>query len=153
MSKLASSSSMRLLTSRAASKLPATRGSARCSICTTTRTTRIQFDGLEYFVQTPTWKQFGSGLLASVFQTLRTSFYNGDDSNTPSAPLAIGLSVSAGGDTLAPSESSLWNWDGLLRAVPKKKVSHSRKAMRSANKGLKDRVGTSFCFTLLYDIL
>jgi large subunit ribosomal protein L32 len=27
----------------------------------------------------------------------------------------------------------------ILRAVPKKKVSHSRKAMRSANKGLKDK--------------
>ena len=33
-------------------------------------------------------------------------------------------------------------WDGLLFAAPKKKVSHSRKAMRAANKGLKDRVGT-----------
>jgi hypothetical protein len=32
-------------------------------------------------------------------------------------------------------------WDGVLNAVPKSKVSHSRKAMRSANKGLKDRVG------------
>ena len=33
-------------------------------------------------------------------------------------------------------------WDGLLWAAPKKKVSHSRKAMRHANKGLKDRIGT-----------
>lgn len=33
------------------------------------------------------------------------------------------------------------DWDGVLNAVPKSKVSHSRKAMRSANKGLKDRVG------------
>lgn len=32
-------------------------------------------------------------------------------------------------------------WDGFLNAVPKKKVSHSRKRMRAANKGLKDRVG------------
>ena len=32
-------------------------------------------------------------------------------------------------------------WDGVLNAVPKSKVSHSRKAMRAANKGLKDRVG------------
>jgi hypothetical protein len=30
----------------------------------------------------------------------------------------------------------------ILHAVPKKKVSHSRKAMRSANKGLKDKFST-----------
>lgn len=35
---------------------------------------------------------------------------------------------------------SALEWDGLLLAAPKKKVSHSRKAMRAANKGLKDRV-------------
>ncbi|KAK0556369.1 hypothetical protein OC846_001192 [Tilletia horrida] len=35
--------------------------------------------------------------------------------------------------------------DPLLRAVPKKKVSHSRKSMRSANKGLKDRVDIVHC--------
>ncbi|KDN52478.1 hypothetical protein K437DRAFT_220624, partial [Tilletiaria anomala UBC 951] len=33
----------------------------------------------------------------------------------------------------------------LLNAVPKKKVSHSRKAMRAANKGLKDRVDLVHC--------
>ncbi|KAL9937864.1 hypothetical protein V8E36_003409 [Tilletia maclaganii] len=33
----------------------------------------------------------------------------------------------------------------ILRAVPKKKVSHSRKSMRSANKGLKDRVDIVHC--------
>lgn len=32
---------------------------------------------------------------------------------------------------------------GWVLAVPKKKVSHSRKAMRSANKGLKDKQSTS----------
>lgn len=31
------------------------------------------------------------------------------------------------------------DWDGTLLAVPKSRVSHSRKRMRSANKGLKDR--------------
>ncbi|PWN48090.1 hypothetical protein IE53DRAFT_297141, partial [Violaceomyces palustris] len=36
-------------------------------------------------------------------------------------------------------------WNGLLRAVPKKKVSHSRKSMRSANKGLKDRTDLVHC--------
>ena len=39
------------------------------------------------------------------------------------------------------SAASPLDWDGLFRAAPKKKVSHSRKAMRAANKGLKDRVG------------
>lgn len=38
-------------------------------------------------------------------------------------------------------EQDALEWDGYLNAVPKSKVSHSRKAMRSANKGLKDRVG------------
>ncbi|SNX86164.1 related to MRPL32 - mitochondrial ribosomal protein of the large subunit [Melanopsichium pennsylvanicum] len=36
-------------------------------------------------------------------------------------------------------------WDGFLRAVPKSKVSHSRKSMRAANKGLKDRVDLVHC--------
>ncbi|KAF8922512.1 3-ketoacyl-CoA thiolase [Mucidula mucida] len=36
---------------------------------------------------------------------------------------------------------SIWEtlFPAILRAVPKKKVSHSRKSMRSANKGLKDK--------------
>ncbi|PWN34792.1 uncharacterized protein FA14DRAFT_122060 [Meira miltonrushii] len=33
----------------------------------------------------------------------------------------------------------------MLHAVPKSKISHSRKAMRSANKGLKDRVDFVHC--------
>ncbi|TIB97763.1 hypothetical protein E3Q17_03256 [Wallemia mellicola] len=33
----------------------------------------------------------------------------------------------------------------ILRAVPKKKVSHSRKAMRSANKGLRDKNNLVHC--------
>ncbi|KAI0068356.1 hypothetical protein BV25DRAFT_1789754, partial [Artomyces pyxidatus] len=33
----------------------------------------------------------------------------------------------------------------FLLAVPKKKVSHSRKAMRSANKGLKDKLNLVHC--------
>lgn len=42
-------------------------------------------------------------------------------------------------------EGSVLDWDGMLRAVPKSKVSHSRKRMRSANKGLKDRVDFVHC--------
>jgi len=40
----------------------------------------------------------------------------------------------------------------FLLAVPKKKVSHSRKAMRAANKGLKDKQSMScfFFFGLFY---
>ncbi|TKY89486.1 hypothetical protein EX895_002017 [Sporisorium graminicola] len=49
----------------------------------------------------------------------------------------------------AASEPSGWGlgslWDGILLAVPKKKVSHSRKSMRAANKGLKDRVDMVHC--------
>jgi ribosomal protein L32 len=30
-------------------------------------------------------------------------------------------------------------WESILRAVPKKKTSHSKKRMRAANKGLKNR--------------
>ncbi|PWN30497.1 hypothetical protein BDZ90DRAFT_211569, partial [Jaminaea rosea] len=33
----------------------------------------------------------------------------------------------------------------ILNAVPKKKVSHSRKRMRAANKGLKDRMDLVHC--------
>lgn len=36
----------------------------------------------------------------------------------------------------------------FLLAVPKKKVSHSRKAMRAANKGLKDKTSTTFRLVL-----
>ena len=44
------------------------------------------------------------------------------------------------------ADSSPLAWDGLLLAAPKKKVSHSRKAMRRANKGLKDRVSALLIF-------
>jgi len=37
----------------------------------------------------------------------------------------------------------------FLLAVPKKKVSHSRKAMRAANKGLKDKQSVSFFCSLV----
>lgn len=38
------------------------------------------------------------------------------------------------------AQADVLEWDGVLNAVPKSRVSHSRKRMRSANKGLKDRV-------------
>lgn len=52
----------------------------------------------------------------------------------PSNSLSTSQSISS------QTESDSWlNWDGILNAVPKKKVSHSRKSMRSANKGLKNK--------------
>jgi len=44
---------------------------------------------------------------------------------------------------IPPLSSLLPEW--LLRAVPKKKVSHSRKSMRSANKGLHEKTNISTC--------
>ncbi|KAG0143881.1 hypothetical protein CROQUDRAFT_48157 [Cronartium quercuum f. sp. fusiforme G11] len=40
---------------------------------------------------------------------------------------------------------SEWISSRILKAVPKKKVSHSRKRMRSAHKGLKPDLGLSNC--------
>ena len=63
--------------------------------------------------------------------------------NTPAYALATPT------PTTPLATSSPWDivslWDGLLRAVPKKKVSHSRKSMRAANKGLKDRSDLVHC--------
>ncbi|KIJ45296.1 hypothetical protein M422DRAFT_207683 [Sphaerobolus stellatus SS14] len=45
-----------------------------------------------------------------------------------------------------PALRSLWElFPPFLLAVPKKKTSHSRKAMRSANKGLKDKLNIVNC--------
>lgn len=55
-------------------------------------------------------------------------------------PALAGMPVGLAEDGQGESEDVL-AWDGVLNAVPKSKVSHSRKAMRAANKGLKDRVG------------
>ncbi|WFD33487.1 hypothetical protein MCUN1_000300 [Malassezia cuniculi] len=56
------------------------------------------------------------------------------------APLLAGAGAGAAGMLPAPApESAAAEWNGILLAAPKKKVSHSRKAMRMANKGLKDR--------------
>ena len=48
-------------------------------------------------------------------------------------------------EALAPVPEDALEWDGMLHAVPKSKISHSRKAMRHANKGLKDRVDFVHC--------
>ncbi|KAF9644671.1 hypothetical protein BDM02DRAFT_3068811, partial [Thelephora ganbajun] len=47
--------------------------------------------------------------------------------------------------TASPLDSLLELFPPFLLAVPKKKTSHSRKAMRSANKGLKDKRNIVHC--------
>ncbi|KIS67774.1 mitochondrial 54S ribosomal protein bL32m [Mycosarcoma maydis] len=67
-------------------------------------------------------------------------------------PLTPALSTSQSAVSSSTASPSTWAsdvgtllWDGILRAVPKKKVSHSRKSMRAANKGLKDRTDLVHC--------
>lgn len=74
----------------------------------------------------------------SYWCALWTNFLGGPGSGLP-AIAAAGAPVIEAAEH--ESDVSPLEWDGLLRAAPKKKVSHSRKAMRAANKGLKDRVG------------
>ncbi len=58
-------------------------------------------------------------------------------------PVAFALPL-PGLQLTLPSLASLWDLlPPFLLAVPKKKVSHSRKAMRAANKGLKDKTSSS----------
>lgn len=61
--------------------------------------------------------------------------------------LHIPALAGAQSEPLTPASVSdeVLEWDGMLHAVPKSKISHSRKAMRHANKGLKDRVDFVHC--------
>ncbi|SPO28980.1 related to MRPL32 - mitochondrial ribosomal protein of the large subunit [Ustilago trichophora] len=81
--------------------------------------------------------------------TSPSSFSTPSSSSTSSSLTpAFAISPSSASDpSSCPSlgETLAGLWDGLLRAVPKKKVSHSRKSMRAANKGLKDRVDLVHC--------
>lgn len=65
-----------------------------------------------------------------------------DPPGSCTSPLSVAGNPSAASPSLPLADASPLLWDGLVLAAPKKKVSHSRKAMRAANKGLKDRVGT-----------
>lgn len=62
---------------------------------------------------------------------------------------AVVISLTAGRSAFTwsiPSLQSLLDlFPPFLLAVPKKKTSHSRKAMRSANKGLKDKQSAPVC--------
>lgn len=75
---------------------------------------------------------------------LRSYFQNYvfDPPGSCTSRLSIAGNPSAASPSLPLADASPLLWDGLVLAAPKKKVSHSRKAMRAANKGLKDRVGT-----------
>ncbi|KAH9984684.1 hypothetical protein BJV74DRAFT_776166 [Russula compacta] len=64
----------------------------------------------------------------------------------PSALFASSSSIIFGFSWSIPRLPSLRDLiPPFLLAVPKKKVSHSRKAMRSANKGLKDKQNLVHC--------
>ena len=64
---------------------------------------------------------------------------------------ALSSAPAAGGLALAlPSLRTLVElFPPIVLAVPKKKTSHSRKAMRSANKGLKDKTSTFINLSIL----
>lgn len=94
--------------------------------------------------------RFGSFKVSVVFPIppLLSSLRLPTSSQQPPLSLAVARAV------LDPPQSSSEDavtaddplaWDGFLNAVPKSRVSHSRKRMRSANKGLKDRVGECTC--------
>ncbi|PWN45210.1 hypothetical protein IE81DRAFT_320391 [Ceraceosorus guamensis] len=83
----------------------------------------------------------------AAWQRSSRALLGSEQTRPPFAPGAALVSAQAHGIELAPESNTseaTW-WDGLLKAVPKKKVSHSRKAMRSANKGLKDRTDFVHC--------
>ena len=84
------------------------------------------------------WSWGASNDYLSRFYALCSDFFGGPSSGMP-AIAAAGAPVFEAAEH--ESAASPLDWDGLFRAAPKKKVSHSRKAMRAANKGLKDRVG------------
>ena len=102
------------------------------------------FDGRQYLLARPQLPALLWSLVSRIFPPSSPSAHSYHQS--PQLALASpGLNALAEeareNNGEEAGSSSLWNWNGLLWAVPKKKVSHSRKAMRSANKGLKDRVG------------
>ncbi|CDS01603.1 related to MRPL32-mitochondrial ribosomal protein of the large subunit [Sporisorium scitamineum] len=76
---------------------------------------------------------------------LSPSSSSSSTSYTPALATASPQSPTPSASTESSGRSLGSLWDGILLAVPKKKVSHSRKSMRAANKGLKDRVDLVHC--------
>ncbi|KAL0252379.1 ribosomal protein L32 [Cryptococcus tetragattii IND107] len=93
--------------------------------------------------------------LRSFLPALRSSWPTPCEASSSSSTLSSSLVASAP-STSSPSLSSLFpsfSLESLLElippfvwaSVPKKKVSHSRKNMRAANKGLKNKTNLSLC--------
>ena len=80
------------------------------------------------------WSWGASNDYLNRFYALCSDFFGGPSSGMP-AIAAAGAPVFEAAEH--ESAASPLDWDGLFRAAPKKKVSHSRKAMRAANRGLK----------------
>ncbi|WFC95476.1 hypothetical protein MBRA1_002124 [Malassezia brasiliensis] len=91
-------------------------------------------------VQVPHFlSQWAAQVASALSHTLGNEPHDGSDAGAL-VPAGTGFMLPA-----VPESESLETWVGLLLAAPKKKVSHSRKAMRSANKGLKDRINLVHC--------
>ncbi|KAK0529948.1 hypothetical protein OC842_004088 [Tilletia horrida] len=91
-----------------------------------------------------------SSFLADIFGNLRGPFPSSRPAFALELPGCGGAADSPQEGSSSPSSTSPASLlrelvEPILRAVPKKKVSHSRKSMRSANKGLKDRVDIVHC--------
>ncbi|KAJ3774954.1 hypothetical protein EV361DRAFT_815736 [Lentinula raphanica] len=82
-----------------------------------------------------------------VFQNARRPMLPAFRSTFSRPLLSTFLPSFLGGSFKIPSLASLLEelFPRILLAVPKKKVSHSRKAMRAANKGLKDKHNLVHC--------
>lgn len=99
---------------------------------------------------TQTYRFAVPSVLARHLPSQASSSWFSNSSDQP--PLALALATPhqateaaspSWSEKAAELGSALWN--GILLAAPKSRVSHSRKRMRSANKGLKDRVDFVHC--------
>lgn len=101
-------------------------------------------------IGTETYKLAISSGIARHLPSQASSSRSSEFSSNPplglalATPHVVGEEVSsAWSEKVAEIGSALWN--GILLAAPKSKTSHSRKRMRSANKGLKDRTDMVHC--------
>ncbi|KAF8168062.1 hypothetical protein B0H34DRAFT_684052 [Crassisporium funariophilum] len=78
----------------------------------------------------------------SILPSLQFSFFR---QWSPSILVSSALALPGTSWSMPSLESLLDLFPPFLLAVPKSKTSHSRKAMRSANKGLKDKQNITNC--------
>lgn len=78
--------------------------------------------------------------MASAIRSMRTSI----PIHTAS-PVFSSYTRTAASISLITTSLGLGLWEAILRAVPKKKTTHSKTRMRSATKGLKDRTNINNC--------